>query len=370
MKGFLAGKMASQAHPITKDPTTTTDVPGMPDKPKLAVYWSASCGGCEIAVANLHEHLLEVATHFDFMFCPCLLDTKRRDIEALSDQAIAVTLFNGAIRTEENLAMARLLRRKSRLLVAMGACAASGGIPALANLCGRRDMLSAVYLESPSLDNPDRLIPREESKVAEGTLRLPQCLASVMPLGDAVGVDYAIPGCPPESDQLWQVIQALVATLHHGAPLPPHGSMLGAGKASVCDECDRKRSDKKIQGFRRVWEFVPDPEQCLLEQGLVCMGVATRGGCGGLCPKVNMPCIGCYGSPDGVYDQGAKLAATLGSILDIEPIRNQRGEAAINAQVDAAIAKAPDLAGTACKFTLASHQYGTDRADDEEISRS
>ena len=59
----------------------------MTDKPKLAVYWSASCGGCEISLANLHEHLLDVVSHFDFMFCPCLLDTKKKDIEALPDGA-------------------------------------------------------------------------------------------------------------------------------------------------------------------------------------------------------------------------------------------------------------------------------------------
>ena len=79
----------------------------MSAKPKLSVYWGASCGGCEIAIANLHEKILLVDQYFDFMFCPCLLDTKRKDIEALPDGNIALTLFNGAIRTEENEEMAR-----------------------------------------------------------------------------------------------------------------------------------------------------------------------------------------------------------------------------------------------------------------------
>jgi F420-non-reducing hydrogenase small subunit len=336
----------------------------MPEKPKLAVYWSASCGGCEIAVANLHEHILDVATHFDFMFCPCLLDTKKKDIEALADGSITATLFNGAIRTEENREMAHLLRRKTKLLVAMGACAATGGIPALSNLTTRKETLKAVYLDNPSLDNPNQVVPQEKTKVAEGELHLPHFFERVLSLGEVVPVDYTIPGCPPESEQLWNVIQVLIQVLTKGAALPPAGAVVGAGNMSVCEECARKRTDKQVSAFRRVWEFVPDPEQCLLEQGLLCMGLATRSGCGGLCPVVNMPCIGCYGPPEGVLDQGAKMAATLGSIIDIAQIRDLRSEREINAKVDAVVAQVPDLAGTACKFSMAGRQFGTDVKDD------
>src|SRR6266567_444183 len=104
----------------------------MSDKPKLALYWAASCGGCEIAVVNLHEKILDLDAAFDFMFCPCLLDTKKKEIEALPDGSIAITLFNGAIRTAENEEIAQLLRRKSRLLIAFGSCASEGCIPGLA----------------------------------------------------------------------------------------------------------------------------------------------------------------------------------------------------------------------------------------------
>ncbi len=342
----------------------------MAEKPKLAAYWSASCGGCEIAIANLHEHILDVAAHFDFMFCPCLLDTKKKDIEALPDGAITATLFNGAIRTAENLEMARLLRAKSKLLIAMGACATSGGVPALSNLTTRKAILRSVYIDNPSVDNPDGKTPKEETQVPEGVLHLPRFFERVMSLAEAVPVDYFVPGCPPESTQLWNVIQVLIDGLYHGRALPPAGAIVGAGRSSVCDECARKRSDKQIRAFRRIWEFVPDPTQCLLEQGLVCMGVATRSGCGGLCPAVNMPCIGCYGPPGGVLDQGAKMAATLGSIMDIAPIREQRSPRAIETTVDAAIASVPDLAGTAGKFALAGHRFGRERNGDEEGSRS
>ncbi|HVP56702.1 MAG TPA: hypothetical protein VMU02_01285 [bacterium] len=335
----------------------------MADKPKLAIFWASSCGGCEIATANIHEKILDVVNHFDFMFCPCLLDTKRKDIEQLPDKSITATLFNGAIRTEENEEMARLLRQKSQLLIAYGSCAWVGGIPALSNLHTRQKHLETIYLTSPTVDNPQRVIPQEETVVKEGTLRLPHFYERVKTLNQVVPVDYYIPGCPPESEQIWNVVQALI----RGDQLPPPGSVIGAGQSTTCDECKRKRTDKKVKQLHRIWEIIPDPDQCLLEQGILCMGVATRSGCGGKCPDVNMPCIGCYGPPEGVRDQAAKMVSTLGSIMDIEPIRNMHDEQEIYRHVDEALAAVPDIAGVACKFNLGTRarNWGEAEGDDE-----
>lgn len=334
----------------------------MSERPKLAIYWASSCGGCEVAVANLHERILDVVQHFDFMFCPCLLDTKRKDIEALPDQGIALTLFNGAIRTEENEEMARLMRAKSRVLVAYGSCAQAGGIPALANLHDRTGLLESIYLDNPSVENPDGIIPRESTSMAEGTLHLPRLFERVRCLEQVVPVDYYIPGCPPETEQIWNVLKLVI----DGRQLPPPGSVLGAGCSSVCEECARERTEKKLSGFRRIWEFIPNQEECLLEQGVLCMGAVTRSGCGGLCPQANMPCIGCYGAPEGVYSQGAKMASTLGSILDIAPIRDLREKGEIGEKVKQACATVPDLAGVACKFNLAMERPGS--ADESPAS--
>ena len=81
---------------------------------------------------------------------------------------------------------------------------------------------------------------------------------------------------------------------------------------TVCDECPRKRNEKKIKKFYRTWQIIPDEETCLLEQGLLCCGIATRAGCGALCPQVNSPCIGCHGPNDGVADYGARLMSARG----------------------------------------------------------
>ncbi len=325
----------------------------MNEKPKLAIYWGAACGGCEIAAVNLHEKILDLDAAFDFYFCPCLLDTKKSDVEALPDGAIAVTLFNGAVRTEENTEMAQLLRRKSKLLVAFGACAAGGGIPALANFGSSEEMLRTIYLQSPTVDNPQGVLPAARSAVPEGTLHLPPLRERVATLAQSVEVDYVIPGCPPEPHQIWSVVEALAS----GAPLPPKGSALGAGSLSVCRECARTREEKKISRIYRLFEIVPEPHACLLEQGLVCMGVATRDGCGAPCPEANMPCSGCGGPPEGVADQGGAMAAALGSILDPGDWRG-KSEQEVAARTEALLDAVPDPSGTFYRYSLADSILG------------
>lgn len=317
-------------------------------KPSLAMYWAGACGGCEIALVNLHERLLEVVAAFDFVFCPCLLDTKKSDVAALPDGGLSLTLFNGTLRTEENREMAQLLRRKSAVLVAFGSCAHEGCVPALANLSPLDEIWQAVYLDNPSTPNPQRTVPQPCTRVGSTTLTLPALLDRVYTLADEVAVDYVIPGCPPEPHQIWNVMEALIA----GRPLPPRGSVLGAGRTTVCEECPKRREDKKVARLVRAHQIVPDPERCLLEQGLICMGVATRDGCGALCPQVNMPCTGCYGAPEGVLDQGARMVSALGSILDIDGLKGL-SEAEIAARVDALLSSVPDLAGTFYKYSLA-----------------
>ena len=325
----------------------------MAEKPKLSMYWASSCGGCEIALVNLHEKILAVAEHFDFMFCPCLLDTKKADIEGLADGSIAVTFFNGAIRTTENEEMAHLLRRKSQVLVAFGSCAVGGSIPALSNLHSRAEHWRTIYLDNPSLENPAGVTPQTAVAVPEGELELPGFLDRVRTLAQTVPVDYFLPGCPPESQRIWEVAEALI----EGRPLPPKGSVLGAGESTVCEECARPKENKTVARFYRTYELVPDPQKCLLEQGVVCLGIATRNGCGALCPQVNMPCTGCYGPAEGILDQGAKMMAALGSAIDIGSYKGL-SEQQIADRTDAILDSLPDQAGAFYKYSLAGSILG------------
>jgi len=280
-------------------------------KLKIALYWAASCGGCEIAVLDIKEKILDVAAACDILFWPVALDFKYKDVEAMPDKHIDVCLFNGAIRTSENEHLAKLLRQKSKILVAYGSCANEGCIPGLANLYSRESLLDRVFSETPSTDNTNGVRPQLKVKVPEGELTLPAFYDRVKTLAQTVDVDYFVPGCPPVADQTWAVLEAIVT-----GKLPPKGSVVGAGDKTCCDECDRKREDKKIKKFYRPWEIIPEEEKCLLEQGIICMGPATRSGCGTACVKAKMPCRGCYGPPPGVVDQGAKFLSALGSIVD------------------------------------------------------
>src|SRR4030042_29211 len=120
-------------------------------KPKIAFYWCASCGGCEESIVDLAEDILKVVEAVEFVMFPVAMDFKVKDVEALQDGEIAVSFINGGIRTEEQEHMAKLLRRKSGLVVAYGACAHLGGTPGLANFINRKTIFDWVYLNAPSV---------------------------------------------------------------------------------------------------------------------------------------------------------------------------------------------------------------------------
>jgi F420-non-reducing hydrogenase small subunit len=284
-------------------------------KPKFAMYWAAGCGGCEIAVLNTAERILDLDSNFEVVFWPVAMDAKVEDVEALPDGSIAVCFFNGGIRNEDNEAMARLLRRKSRLLVSFGACASDGGIPGLANLYPTSALLDLVY-QTPTTENAAHVLPQPCTQVNGYELDLPRLYPSLKTLAQVVPVDYTVPGCPPESDQIAAVLDLVIRALHGEGELPPIGAVLGAGNSTVCDECQRVRTQKCIHGFKRMATFQPNPTDCLLEQGILCSGLATRSGCQARCPAANMPCIGCYGPAEGVVDQGARMLSAVASVVD------------------------------------------------------
>jgi len=313
-------------------------------KPKFAMYWAASCGGCEIAVLNINEKILDVDAAFDVVFWPVAMDAKYKDVEAMPDKSITLTLFNGGIRNNENEYLAKLLRQKSVFLVAFGSCAIEGCIPGLANFSNAGDIFDTVY-ETVSTENPDGIRPQYQWDTPEGlSIEIPEFYPRLKTLDMVVDVDYYMPGCPPESHQIAAVIELVIKALNGEAELPPKGSVIGAGSSTVCDDCARTRNIKKIKKFVRIHEVESiDPELCLLEQGILCNGPATRNGCGALCPSVGAACIGCYGPAEGVVDYGARLMTALASVID------SRDPDEIEAILDGI----PDPAGSFYRFNLA-----------------
>jgi len=305
-------------------------------KLKLALYWSAGCGGCDVAVLDTNEKILDIAEIADIVLWPIAMDFKYHHVEAMADGSIDACLFNGAVRNSEQERMAKLLRAKSKIMVAFGACACFGGIPALANLTNRAEIFEQSYIEALTNDNGGRIFPQTMTNVEEGELELPEFWDTVLALNQVVSVEYLVPGCPPPVDLISKVVDALAT-----GQLPPVGSVIASDKP-LCDECERKREEKRITKIYRPHQIIPDPELCFLEQGIICLGPATRGGCGQKCIKANMPCRGCFGPPAGVVDQGAKMLSALASIYDVT------GEEELKRMVEEMV----DPAGTFYRFGM------------------
>jgi len=257
----------------------------------------------------------------------------------MPDQHIDVTLFNGAVRNSENEHMAKLLRKKSKILVAYGSCSHLGGIPGLANFSTKEGLLTRVFIDSESVINPGNTTPLTEFEVPEGILEIPEFYNDVRSLAQVTDVDYFIPGCPPQTERLLEVFTAIVS----GAELPPKGSVIGADTKTQCDECTRiKTENKRIKKLYRPWEIVDDGVTCFMEQGVLCMGPATRAGCGHRCIKGNAPCRGCYGPPAGVADPGAKMMSAVAGIIDEKEPE----------EISRILEDLPDPAGSFYRFSL------------------
>jgi F420-non-reducing hydrogenase small subunit len=154
-----------------------------------------------------------------------------------------------------------------------------------------------------------------------------------------IAVDYYLPGCPPTPKLIKQAVEAILE-----GKLPPKDTVL-APDVALCEECPLKASKPEkliLTEFKRPHRTLVDPDTCLLAQGLLCMGPATRGGCEALCPTGHMPCTGCFGPTSRVKDQGAKILSAIASI--VEP--KEEGE------IERVLAGIPDPIGTFYRYSL------------------
>ncbi len=271
---------------------------------RLVINWAASCGGCDVSLLDCREVVMSLAEH-DVLYWPVALDFKQKDLKALEDKSMDFGIVNGAIRTSEQEEELKIVREKCKVLVAYGSCACFGGIPGLANQFDRESILRRAYVEAQSNLEGQEVIPKPETEIDGFQLTLPEFFDSVKPLDRVVKVDYYVPGCPPSSSTIEEFARSLSN--------PPERRFFASDK-SLCHDCPRNQTKgaKKIAKINRPHELKAD-EECLLEQGELCMGFATRGGCGGRCISVNMPCRGCYGKLPAMVDVGDAIS-TIASI--------------------------------------------------------
>lgn len=312
-------------------------------KKKIAIYSATGCRGCEQAILDIHYQVGSLTRWADLTFWPYVLGSEWQDLEEQTE--LDVCFFTGAIRTSADREAARRLRAKSRLMVALGACAAYGGLPGLANLAPSPGQSPDSRSGEPG---PGPLLPELEDKV--------------LTLAQVVERDYVIPGCPPRQNFLWAAIQSLViesespvrlsfsalrlppamAQAVTSGVLPPKGSVFSGARA-VCASCSRTKEEKQFKRFFRPWQKDPEQGRCILEQGFICQGIVTREGCGGVCTAVGLPCRGCFGKTDEVLDPAPKMISAISSNLDSDdPV-----------EIAAAFEPLVDLAGTVYRYTLA-----------------
>lgn len=211
---------------------------GRSPKPKLAVWKFASCDGCQLSLLDCEDDLLTLAGEVEIAQ---FLEASRATVKGPYD----LSLVEGSITTSEDAERIQEVRKVSKYLVTIGACATAGGIQALRNFSDVKDFLSIVYAQ------PDYI----------------ETLAQSTPISAHVTVDFELQGCPINKQQLIEVISAF---LNQRRPnVPPH---------SVCVEC-------KQRGIVCV----------MVAQGVPCLGPVTHAGCGALCPAYHRGCYGCYG---------------------------------------------------------------------------
>ncbi len=164
-------------------------------KPRLATCSLCGCFGCHMSLLDIDERLVELIDLID-------LDVSPFDDKKKFDQTVDIGLVEGGCANEFNVQVLREFRKHCRILVSVGACAISGGIPAMRNLVGLRECLEAVYLKGPILEGTG-VIPNDED--------LPLLLDRVYPCHEVVKIDHFLPGCPPSADAIWKTITDLLA---------------------------------------------------------------------------------------------------------------------------------------------------------------
>ncbi|HVT10811.1 MAG TPA: hypothetical protein VHE55_00980 [Fimbriimonadaceae bacterium] len=239
-----------------------------PRKPKLAVWKFASCDGCQLTLLDCEDELLDIVGAVDIAYFP---EATRVHMPGPYD----ISLVEGSITTTDDARRIQEVRKQSKVLVAIGACATSGGIQALRNEANVHDYAETVY------PHPEWI----------------ESLAKSKPIQEYVTVDYELRGCPISKTQLLEFLTAVLAGRKPNLPT-----------YSVCEECKRKG---------RVCVVV--------SKGTACMGPITQAGCGAICPSFGRGCYGCFGPNDSANTESWSATMSKIGVSRLEQLRMLRG---------------------------------------------
>jgi F420-non-reducing hydrogenase small subunit len=237
------------------------------DPVTVNIEWLSDCGGCHVAIVDLHEKILNVLQSVRIQRCPVLTDIKDYPKARLG-------LVSGAIRTEHDRHAAEEMRKSCDLLVAWGTCAVYGGIVGAGIVHSRKEIFETVY--SNSKTTASHLFPSSEVSPFE---------KHVLPIDQVIDVDLYLPGCPPHPAFVFDALISIV-----------EGRTPKATRRSVCGRCTRSMEKTDVDTVKSNSWGIPEPDLCFLSQGYICMGSTTLDRCLAPCPTNGVVCTGCAGA--------------------------------------------------------------------------
>jgi F420-non-reducing hydrogenase small subunit len=235
-------------------------------KTTVSTEWLSGCSGCHVAVVDLHEKLLALVDEIEFVRIPVLADEKKYP-------KADIGIIEGAIRSEHDREAARKMRDSVKTLIAFGTCAVYGGPSGLGWLYDGNAVLEKTFGAGPTNvpgELPDKNAPSLEK--------------SVVPLDEAVAVDFYLPGCPPHP---YWIAAAIMSLLH------PEKEKVT--QKTVCSKCERTMKKCPGAALKKGAATAPESGVCFLSQGVVCLGSVTMERCLAQCPNKGVACTGCAG---------------------------------------------------------------------------
>ncbi len=232
----------------------------------LNTEWLSDCGGCHVAIVDLHEKILDVLGAVTIQHCPVLTDIKDYPPADLG-------LISGAIRSAHDRECAEKMRKSCNRVIAFGTCAVYGGLPGAGIVHSREEILDTIYVNN-----------RTTHTHQSPTMAVSPMEKLVTPIDEVIDVDLYLPGCPPHPAFILDALLALI-----------EGRTPRAKKETICAHCRRSMVKSDVAKLKANHEGVPEADTCFLSQGYTCLGSVTLDRCTAPCPNNGIMCTGCAG---------------------------------------------------------------------------
>lgn len=235
-------------------------------KVRLNTEWLCDCGGCHVALVDLHEKILTFLDSVKIQKCPVLTDEK-------GYPEADIGIVTGSIRTEHDRHAALEMRKKCTTIIAFGTCAVYGGFHGAGLAHTRDEIMEHVYLKNPTTRTTE--LPSDS---------ISELSHVVTPIDEVIDVDLYMPGCPPHAHFIFEALSNLVS-----------GKEIRSTNHTVCGGCQRVMKKTDVSTIRESHEGQSDDDICFLSQGYICLGSATLDRCLAPCPNHGAMCTGCAG---------------------------------------------------------------------------